>query len=39
MPSIDPWPADLTRRVPGFLSLKDAFAQGCVRKETFLYRT
>jgi FAD/FMN-containing dehydrogenase len=35
---LDPWLADLSRRVPSFLSLKDTFAQGCVRKEIFLYR-
>jgi hypothetical protein len=35
---LDPWLADLSRRVPSFLSLKDTFAQGCIRKETFLYR-
>jgi hypothetical protein len=35
---LDPWLADLSLRVPSFLSLKDTFAQGCVRKEIFLYR-
>jgi hypothetical protein len=36
---LDPWLAGLACRVPSFLSLKDTFAQGCIRKETFLYRT
>ena len=35
---LDPWLEDLARRVPSFLSMKDVFAQGCVRKESFLYR-
>ena len=35
---LDPWLAGLAARVPSFLSLKDVFAQGCIRKESFLYR-
>ena len=38
MPELDPWLDALAARVPGVLSLKYVFSQGCVRKESFLYR-
>jgi hypothetical protein len=38
MPALDPWLDALAARVPGVLSLKYVFSQGCVRKESFLYR-
>lgn len=38
MPELDPWLDDLAARVPGVLSLKYVFSQGCSRKENFLYR-
>jgi hypothetical protein len=38
MPELDPWLDDLAARVPGVLSLKYVFSQGCARKESFLYR-
>jgi hypothetical protein len=38
MPELDPWLDDLAARVPGVLSLKYIFSQGCSRKENFLYR-
>ncbi|MCK7524035.1 MAG: FAD-dependent oxidoreductase [Ignavibacteriales bacterium] len=38
MPELDPWLDALAARVPGVLSLKYVFSQGCSRKENFLYR-
>ncbi len=38
MPELDPWLDTLAARVPGVLSLKYVFSQGCARKESFLYR-
>jgi hypothetical protein len=38
MPELDPWLDGLAARVPGVLSLKYVFSQGCSRKENFLYR-
>jgi hypothetical protein len=38
MPELDPWLDGLAARVPGALSLKYVFSQGCSRKENFLYR-
>jgi len=38
MPELDPWLDDLAARVPGVLSLKYVFSQGCSRKDNFLYR-
>ena len=38
MPELDPWLDDMAARVPGVLSLKYVFSQGCSRKENFLYR-
>jgi len=38
MPTLDPWLDGLAARVPGVLSLKYVFSQGCSRKENFLYR-
>jgi len=38
MPELDPWLDRLAARVPGVLSLKYVFSQGCSRKENFLYR-
>lgn len=38
MPELDPWLDELAARVPGVLSLKYVFSQGCSRKENFLYR-
>jgi len=38
MPELDPWLDTLAARVPGVLSLKYVFSQGCARKENFLYR-
>ncbi len=38
LPEIEPWLDGLAARVPGVLSLKYVFSQGCSRKENFLYR-
>jgi hypothetical protein len=38
MPELDPWLDTLAARVPGVLSLKYVFSQGCSRKDNFLYR-
>jgi hypothetical protein len=38
MPELDPWLDDMAARVPGVLSLKYVFSQGCSRKDNFLYR-
>ena len=38
MPELDPWLDGLAARVPGVLSLKYVFSQGCSRKDNFLYR-
>jgi len=38
MPELDPWLDTLAARIPGVLSLKYVFSQGCARKESFLYR-
>jgi hypothetical protein len=38
MPELDPWLDGLAARIPGVLSLKYVFSQGCSRKENFLYR-
>jgi len=38
MPELDPWLDELAARIPGVLSLKYVFSQGCSRKENFLYR-
>lgn len=38
LPELDPWLDELAARVPGVLSLKYVFSQGCSRKENFLYR-
>jgi len=38
MPVLDPWLDALAARVPGVLSLKYVFSQGCSRKDNFLYR-
>jgi hypothetical protein len=38
MPLLDPWLDALAARVPGVLSLKYVFSQGCSRKDNFLYR-
>jgi len=38
MPDLDPWLDTLAARIPGVLSLKYVFSQGCARKESFLYR-
>ncbi len=38
MPELDPWLDALAARVPGVLSLKYVFSQGCSRKENFLYQ-
>ena len=38
LPELDPWLDALAARVPGVLSLKYVFSQGCSRKENFLYR-
>ncbi len=38
MPELDPWLDALAARVPGVMSLKYVFSQGCARKESFLYR-
>jgi FAD binding domain len=38
MPELDPWLDGLAARVPGVLSLKYIFSQGCSRKDNFLYR-
>jgi hypothetical protein len=38
MPEFDPWFDGLAARVPGVLSLKCVFSQGCSRKENFLNR-
>jgi hypothetical protein len=38
MPELDPWLDALAARIPGVLSLKYVFSQGCSRKDNFLYR-
>ena len=38
LPALDAWLEEMTRRVPGFVSMKDVFGQGFSRKESFLYR-
>jgi hypothetical protein len=38
MPELDPWLDGLAAKVPGLLSLKYVFSQGCSRKDNFLYR-
>jgi len=38
LPELEPWLDGLASRVPGVMSLKYVFSQGCVRKEGFLYR-
>ncbi len=38
LPELDSWLDGLAARVPGVLSLKYIFSQGCSRKENFLYR-
>jgi hypothetical protein len=38
LPALDGWLEEMTRRVPGFVSMKDVFGQGFSRKESFLYR-
>jgi len=38
MPELDPWLDQLAERVPGVMSLKYVFSQGCARKDGFLYR-
>ena len=38
MPVLDPWLDALAARIPGVLSLKYVFSQGCSRKDNFLYR-
>jgi hypothetical protein len=38
LPELDSWLDGLAARVPGVLSLKYVFSQGCSRKENFLYR-
>jgi hypothetical protein len=38
VPELEPWLDALAARVPGVLSLKYVFSQGCSRKENFLYR-
>jgi hypothetical protein len=38
LPELDLWLDDLAARVPGVLSLKYVFSQGCSRKDEFLYR-
>ncbi len=38
MPELDPWLDSLAAEVPGVLSLKYVFSQGCSRKDNFLYR-
>jgi len=38
MPELDPWLDRLADRVPGVMSLKYVFSQGCARKDGFLYR-
>jgi len=38
LPEIEPWLDRLAERVPGVISLKYVFSQGCARKDGFLYR-
>jgi hypothetical protein len=38
MPALDLWLDEMAGRVPGLVSMKDIFTQGCSRKESFLYR-
>jgi hypothetical protein len=38
LPELDPWLDGLAARIPGVLSLKYVFSQGCSRKDNFLYR-
>jgi len=38
LPELDPWLDRLAERVPGVMSLKYVFSQGCSRKDGFLYR-
>jgi hypothetical protein len=38
LPEIEPWLDRLAERVPGVMSLKYVFSQGCARKDGFLYR-
>jgi hypothetical protein len=38
MPALDLWLGEMAGRVPGLVSMKDVFTQGCSRKESFLYR-
>lgn len=38
LPEIEPWLDGLAERVPGVMSLKYVFSQGCARKDGFLYR-
>ncbi len=37
-PELDPWLDRLAEQVPGVMSLKYVFSQGCARKDGFLYR-
>ncbi len=38
MPALNVWLGEMASRVPGLISMKDVFTQGCSRKESFLYR-
>jgi hypothetical protein len=38
LPELEPWLDRLAERVPGVMSLKYVFSQGCARKDGFLYR-
>ena len=38
MPELDPWLDGLADRIPGVVSIKPVFSQGCSRMENILYR-